>query len=78
MTDTIDLLKDKEVQARFKALPINQQLGYAWRTKWLTSAHDHQILPPGDWAIWLLLGGRGAGRVLASGTANAPESALPQ
>ena len=62
MTDVIDLLKDKEVQAKFKALPINQQLGYAWRTKWLTNAHDHQILPHGDWAIWLLLGGRGAGK----------------
>lgn len=62
MTDVVDLLKDKEVQARFKALPVNQQLGYAWRTKWLTQAHDHQILPPGDWAIWLLLGGRGAGK----------------
>ena len=62
MTDVVELLKDKEVQARFKALPINQQIGYAWRTKWLTSAHDHQVLPHGDWAIWLLLGGRGAGK----------------
>ena len=66
MTDVIELLKDKEVEAQFKALPINQQIGYAWRTKWLTSAHDHQILPHGDWAIWLLLGGRGAGKTRTS------------
>ena len=62
MTDVLDILKDKEVEAQFKALPINQQIGYAWRTKWLMNAHDHQILPHGDWAIWLLLGGRGAGK----------------
>jgi predicted phage terminase large subunit-like protein len=66
MTDVVELLKDKEVEAQFKALPINQQIGYAWRTKWLTSAHDHQILPHGDWAIWLLLGGRGAGKTRTS------------
>ena len=66
MNDVVDLLKDKEVQAQFKALPVTQQLGYAWRTKWLTSAHDHQILPHGDWAIWLLLGGRGAGKTRTS------------
>lgn len=66
MTDVVELLKDKEVQAKFKSLPINQQIGYAWRTKWLTSAHDHQILPHGDWAIWLLLGGRGAGKTRTS------------
>jgi predicted phage terminase large subunit-like protein len=31
--------------------------------KWLSQAHDHQIVPVGDWwAIWLLLAGRGAGK----------------
>ena len=31
--------------------------------KWLSQAHKHQILPPGDWwSTWLLLAGRGAGK----------------
>jgi predicted phage terminase large subunit-like protein len=62
MTNVVELLKDKEVEAQFKSLPIDKQLAYAWRMKWLTGAHDHQIVPHGDWAIWLLLGGRGAGK----------------
>ena len=62
MTSVAELLKDDDVKRKFLALPKAQQLGYAWRTKWLGKAHDHQILPPGDWAIWLLLGGRGAGK----------------
>ena len=62
MTSVAELLKDDDVKRKFLALPKAQQLGYAWRTKWLSQAHDHQILPPGDWAIWLLLGGRGAGK----------------
>jgi phage terminase large subunit-like protein len=62
MTSVAELLKDDDVKRKFLALPKVQQLGYAWRTKWLGKAHDHQILPPGEWAIWLLLGGRGAGK----------------
>ena len=62
MTEVVELLKNKEVEARFKSLPVNKQIGYAWRTKWLTQAQDHQILPTGDWAKWLLLGGRGSGK----------------
>ena len=31
--------------------------------KWLLQAHDHQIVPTGDWwSIWLMLAGRGAGK----------------
>lgn len=66
MNDVIDVLKDEEVEAKFKALPIVQQLAYAWRLSWLDKAHDHQIMPHGDWAIWLLLGGRGAGKTRTS------------
>jgi hypothetical protein len=62
MSDVAELLKDEDIKRKFTSLPIANQLGYAWRTKWLTQAHDHQILPPGEWAIWLLLGGRGAGK----------------
>jgi phage terminase large subunit-like protein len=28
-------------------------------------AHDHQLPPEGDWRVWLLLGGRGAGKTRA-------------
>jgi phage terminase large subunit-like protein len=62
----VSVLKDKEVEAQFKSLPIAKQIAIAWRMKWLTQAHDHQILPHGDWAIWLLLGGRGAGKTRTS------------
>ncbi len=32
---------------------------------WPTFAHDHQLPPPGDWRVWLLMGGRGAGKTRA-------------
>ena len=32
---------------------------------WPTFAHDHQLPPKGDWSLWLLMGGRGAGKTRA-------------
>lgn len=32
---------------------------------WPTFAHDHQLPPPGNWPVWLLMGGRGAGKTRA-------------
>ncbi|MEJ8473946.1 DNA-packaging protein [Roseibium algae] len=32
---------------------------------WPTLAHDHQLPPGGDWRVWLLVGGRGAGKTRA-------------
>ncbi len=32
---------------------------------WLRFARDEQLPPPGDWRIWLFLGGRGAGKTRA-------------
>jgi predicted phage terminase large subunit-like protein len=59
----IETLKDEEVRRKFTLLPADRQAAFAWRAKWLSQAHDHQILPPGDWwTIWLLLAGRGAGK----------------
>lgn len=59
----VETLKDEETRERFKLLSAEQQAAFAWRAKWLTSAHDHQVLPPGNWwAIWLMLAGRGAGK----------------
>uniref|UniRef100_UPI003BA9DFA3 DNA-packaging protein n=1 Tax=Stappia sp. TaxID=1870903 RepID=UPI003BA9DFA3 len=35
------------------------------RHDWDLWAHDHQRPPPGDWRVWMLLGGRGAGKTRA-------------
>ncbi|MEP3049684.1 MAG: terminase family protein [Roseibium sp.] len=32
---------------------------------WPTFAHDHQLPPLNDWSLWLLMGGRGAGKTRA-------------
>ncbi len=32
---------------------------------WPTFAHEHQLPPEGDWGIWLMMGGRGAGKTRA-------------
>jgi predicted phage terminase large subunit-like protein len=59
----LEVLKNPETKKAFMNLPAQQQVAYAWRMKWLSQAHDHQILPVGDWwNIWLLLAGRGAGK----------------
>ena len=58
-----EILRDPETQKKFLLLPKEEQLAWAWRAKWLTKAHKHQIVPQGDWwSIWLLLAGRGAGK----------------
>lgn len=33
--------------------------------EWLLRARDAQLPPPGDWRIWLILGGRGSGKTRA-------------
>jgi phage terminase large subunit-like protein len=63
MSDLAELLADPETHAKFATLPHDYQAAWAWRAKWLISAHKHQIVPPGDWwTIWLMLAGRGAGK----------------
>ena len=58
-----EILKDPDTQRKFALLPPEEQVAWAWRAKWLTIAHKHQIVPQGDWwSIWLLLAGRGAGK----------------
>jgi predicted phage terminase large subunit-like protein len=59
----LELLSDPKIRQQYAKLPEDQRAAFAWRTGWLAAAHDHQILPPGDWwTIWLLLAGRGAGK----------------
>lgn len=63
MTDIADILKDPDVRQQYAKLPETYRAAFEWRAKWLMQAHDHQILPPGDWwDIWLMLAGRGAGK----------------
>lgn len=32
------------------------------RARWLETARENQITPPGEWLVWFLLGGRGSGK----------------
>ena len=44
-------------------LPADKKAAVKARIRWLSLANRHQIPPAGDnWAIWLLLAGRGAGK----------------
>lgn len=57
------LLKNPAVNEAYDALNPYNKIAFAYRTRWLNRAHDHQKLPAGDWwTIWLLLAGRGAGK----------------
>jgi predicted phage terminase large subunit-like protein len=63
MTDLVELLEDPAVKKDLANASPEYVIAWSWRMKWLTQAHDHQILPHGDWwTIWLLLAGRGAGK----------------
>jgi len=63
VSDFADILLDPVVAEKFERLPEYDKIAYQWRLSWLANAHDHQIVPAGDWwTIWLLLAGRGAGK----------------
>jgi phage terminase large subunit-like protein len=36
-----------------------------WARDWLFWARDDQLPPPGEWHVWLMMGGRGAGKTRA-------------
>ena len=61
--EIIEQLKDPEIQESLKRLPTEDLIAFKWHMSWLANAHDHQIVPAGEWwNIWLLLAGRGAGK----------------
>jgi len=64
LDDLTDLLADPDVRKQFDAIPDEEyKASWAWRMQWLSKAHLHQILPPGEWwSVWLMLAGRGAGK----------------
>ena len=62
-----EVLLDPKTQADFNKLPLIEQTVFLWQYEWLRiKAHAHQIEPHGDWSIWLMLAGRGAGKTRAS------------
>lgn len=48
--------------AELENTPPEILAGAAWQKAWRKLRKPHQIAPPGDWTIWLLLAGRGAGK----------------
>jgi phage terminase large subunit-like protein len=63
MNNVTEILRSEDVRQQYGLLPADYRAAFEWRTKWLTKAHKHQIVPPGEWwAIWLLQAGRGAGK----------------
>lgn len=48
------------------ALPLEDLVALAAKASWDAKAHPHQIEPEGEWSIWLMLAGRGAGKTRAS------------
>ena len=58
-----EIVKDEAIREQYGKLPPHMREAFAWRSGWLLKAHQHQIVPSGDWwSIWLLLAGRGAGK----------------
>jgi len=66
MSSIVELLKGPEIRDRFKSLDPREQITFEWRVKWSSKAHKFQLEPPGDWNIWLMLGGRGSGKTRTS------------
>ncbi len=48
--------------AALRSLNEDQVTRLAWMCRWADTRHDHQVVPEGDWSVWLILGGRGAGK----------------
>ena len=49
-------------QAIWSAMPAHERQIFEWQASWFAKRLPHQIPPGGDWTIWLLLAGRGAGK----------------
>ena len=63
MGNLAELLRDPKLRDQFAQLPQSHRIAFAWRAKWIMTAHRHQIEPVGDWwSVWLMCAGRGAGK----------------
>jgi predicted phage terminase large subunit-like protein len=52
----------EKTQRALRKAPQWQVDAFNWEARWLTSAHDYQLTPEGDWNVFLMLAGRGAGK----------------
>lgn len=66
MNDVVEILRDPATRAQYAKLSPEYRAAFEWRTNWLLKAHKYQIPPQGDWDIFLLLAGRGAGKTRAA------------
>ena len=51
-----------QVAAALRTFDDDQLARLAWAGRWLDTRHEHQVIPEGEWSVWLILGGRGAGK----------------
>ena len=49
----------------WEKLSLPQQLAFGARAKWMATARPNQLTPVGEWAVWLMLAGRGFGKTRA-------------
>jgi phage terminase large subunit-like protein len=56
----------EQAAAALRSLDDDQVTRLAWACRWAETRHQHQIVPPDvdgvPWSVWLILGGRGAGK----------------
>lgn len=43
-------------------LPLPELAALEWQVRWARIRHPHQVPPDGDWTVWALIAGRGAGK----------------
>jgi predicted phage terminase large subunit-like protein len=51
-----------QTEAALRSFNDEQITRLGWMAGWVETRHEHQIEPEGDWLVWLILGGRGAGK----------------
>lgn len=61
------LRRNPTLRRKFLSLPENDQILFAY--DWDLAARPKQKLPPGDWFVWLIMTGRGAGKTRAGSEA---------
>ena len=57
---------DPKVIAELNKLSLTELRVLDKRVDWTQNRHKHQVPPKGDWTVWLLLAGRGAGKTRAA------------
>lgn len=52
----------EQVAAALRNLDEEQVTRLAWLCKWSAGRHEHQVPPKGEWSVWMIMAGRGAGK----------------